>query len=397
MPIITPSKLVDIEQIFRPTLSTDRILIGLRPVIKWAGGKERELAYIHQNLPNRFDGFFDPFVGGGSVYLSVFANRKYINDKSSELVALYQSIAAGDNHFTATLKLINDAWQSLEETISSNSDFWLSLYNDLRNLESLTESIIIKINSYLLNNSALFNFSMWSNDHNSQLLSQLKESIAAKLIRMRTIESRTHLLSDSDILNNIESSHKAAFYTFIRFLYNHDNHLEAGGHVRTAYFVFIRNFAYSGMFRYNANGFFNVPYGGIGYNRKDFGRIINYLSSKRLRDYLSNTTVENLDFLQFLRKHTPSRDDFVFLDPPYDSNFSTYAKNTFGQDDQKRLSEYLKHECEAKWMLIIKHTDFIRMLYIDSGLNIRRFDKNYLVSFMNRNDKAAEHLLITNY
>jgi DNA adenine methylase len=48
-------------------------------------------------------------------------------------------------------------------------------------------------------------------------------------------------------------------------------------------------------------------------------------------------------------------------------------------------------------MLIIKNTDFIKQLYFNKGLYINYFDKTYLVSFMNRNDKKAEHLLITNY
>jgi len=48
-------------------------------------------------------------------------------------------------------------------------------------------------------------------------------------------------------------------------------------------------------------------------------------------------------------------------------------------------------------MLVIKNTDFIAKLYINKNLNIQAFDKTYLVSFMNRNDKSAEHLLIRNY
>ena len=48
-------------------------------------------------------------------------------------------------------------------------------------------------------------------------------------------------------------------------------------------------------------------------------------------------------------------------------------------------------------MIIIKNTDFIYNLYAGNGLNIHSFDKTYLVSFMNRNDKNAEHLIITNY
>lgn len=55
------------------------------------------------------------------------------------------------------------------------------------------------------------------------------------------------------------------------------------------------------------------------------------------------------------------------------------------------------NECHAKWMLVIKNTEFIYELYNKKGINIRTFDKKYLVSFMNRNNKDVTHLLITNY
>ena len=48
-------------------------------------------------------------------------------------------------------------------------------------------------------------------------------------------------------------------------------------------------------------------------------------------------------------------------------------------------------------MMVIKNTDFIYSLYSKDNLNIKTFDKTYLVSFMNRNDKRAEHLIIMNY
>jgi len=51
------------------------------------------------------------------------------------------------------------------------------------------------------------------------------------------------------------------------------------------------------------------------------------------------------------------------LDPPYDSEFSTYDKNIFNKEDQKRLADYLIKDCNAKWMMIIKNTEFIFDLY----------------------------------
>ena len=48
-------------------------------------------------------------------------------------------------------------------------------------------------------------------------------------------------------------------------------------------------------------------------------------------------------------------------------------------------------------MLVIKNTPFIYSLYSNVGLNITVFDKKYLVSFQDRNDRDAEHLIVTNY
>jgi len=124
---------------------------------------------------------------------------------------------------------------------------------------------------------------------------------------------------------------------------------------------------------------------------------LDYLKSKELEKHLKNTTIENNDFEDFFKNNEPKKDDFIFLDPPYDSEFSTYDKNTFNREDQKRLANYLINKCKAKWMMIIKNTDFIFDLYNNKGLNINTFDKKYLVSFMNRNDKDVKHLLITNY
>ncbi|MBQ4370610.1 MAG: DNA adenine methylase, partial [Oscillospiraceae bacterium] len=69
---------------------------------------------------------------------------------------------------------------------------------------------------------------------------------------------------------------------------------------------------------------------------KRLDKKLRYYRSPELLERFGVTKIECLDFLDFLRKHPPSENDFMFLDPPYDSDFSTYAKNSFGKDDQKR-------------------------------------------------------------
>lgn len=181
-----------------------------------------------------------------------------------------------------------------------------------------------------------------------------------------------------------------------RHLYNEAENLNISIPFYTAIFYFIREFCYASMFRYNKSGKFNVPYGGISYNRKEFIKKINYIGSKKIKEYMENTDIYCDDFEKFLKEVEPKKDDFIFLDPPYDTEFSTYAKNEFAKNDQVRLCEYLKNT-KANIMLIIKNTEFIYNLYNTKEFKIKTFDKKYLVSFQNRNDKDVEHLLITNY
>ena len=65
----------------------------MKPYLKWAGGKETELKYILPILPAKIERYFEPFVGGGALFLNLAEQKNisqfYINDISSELMSLY--------------------------------------------------------------------------------------------------------------------------------------------------------------------------------------------------------------------------------------------------------------------------------------------------------------------
>ena len=183
----------------------------------------------------------------------------------------------------------------------------------------------------------------------------------------------------------------------MRYYLNSINEHDFNDVEKAIVFYFIRTYTYSGMFRYNNKGEFNVPYGGIAYNNNSFAKKIETFNSENLINRLQSTEIGNLDFYDFLTSNKPSINDFLFLDPPYDTDFSTYNKNEFNKDDQIRLSNYLINECEANWMLVIKNTKFIYDLYDNKKLYISSFYKKYQANFMNRNNQDTEHLLITIY
>lgn len=370
----------------------------LFPILKWAGGKEQELKYIHPATPQSFNRYFDPFVGGGAVYFSINADDMYINDKSNELIDLYIAIANQDKTFIKAIKDISYNWKLLENIICNNQDKFIKTYKSFSANSVSDQNLKNWIIAFVLAHSAEFN-GMFDSDFNVNIENFIKEinrNLFGKINRMRKIERDKGKLPDEDILDNIEASLKSAFYMHFRHLYNNINKYNISKSFAAGIFFFIRNFAYSGMFRYNAKGEFNVPYGGIGYNKKNIDKKINYLMGKELVAHLSKTQIESLDFYDFFMKYKPGRNDFIFLDPPYDSEFSTYAKNEFNRLDQERLANYL-YKCNAMWMLVIKNTDFIYNLYNKAGINISSFNKLYLVSFQNRNDKRTEHLIIKNY
>jgi DNA adenine methylase len=372
----------------------------LYPILKWAGGKEQELKYIIPRLPESFKNYYEPFVGGGAVYTALQANEYFINDKSEELISLYRSITNGDRKvfFEATEEIIHN-WDLLTFVREKNADFFIKTYKKFSEDQINETKLKDILFEFILKNAEQFNgmFSTIFNFNIENFIKEIKVNLIRKIKRMKELEQLKSKLPDNDILDNIETALKSAFYMHFRHIYNNTEKYNIQSAFKSAIFLFIRNFAYSGMFRYNSNGDFNVPYGGIAYNRKNYSKKIDYLKTKELKSLLENTKIENLDFEDFFILHKPKKNDFVFLDPPYDSEFSTYAKNEFTRIDQERLANFMINKCEAKWMMIIKNTDFIFGLYDQKGLNINSFDKKYLVSFMNRNDKDVEHLIITNY
>jgi DNA adenine methylase len=370
----------------------------LTPFIKWAGGKEQELKHILPLVPP-FEHYYEPFVGGGAVFFSVQARRAFINDKSPELVNLYRVIARQDDDFFQALATLTCGWQEISQLVDAHTANLLALYKDCSLKRGAAQDVEALLLAFIKQHSAVFDglFDDFLPQERHRFLRELQRNLTGKTRRMKMLEQQKGQLPGADVLANLESALKSAFYMHLRYLYNSAPELALSPGRAAAIFFFVRENAYASMFRYNQRGKFNVPYGGISYNRKDVARKIALMRSPHLHLHLQNTVIEQMDFEQFLLHHPPQEDDFVFLDPPYDSEFSTYARNTFDMRDQQRLACYLLQECRAKFMLVIKRTPTIFDMYERPGIFIRSFDKKYMVSFQDRNNREAEHLIITNY
>ena len=61
----------------------------MSPVVKWAWGKRQILEKLKANLPEKFNNYFEPFIGGGALLFDLAPKNATINDVNQELLAIY--------------------------------------------------------------------------------------------------------------------------------------------------------------------------------------------------------------------------------------------------------------------------------------------------------------------
>lgn len=371
----------------------------LRPLLKYPGGKTSELPIILKHIPAKITKYIEPFLGGGAVYFAINAVEYYVNDKSEDLMLLYQYIKDKDIYFFNELEMINSNWKLLSDISNDGferfANILLRYKNDEIEKDKLIDIVYEMVNEFENIDGPLFQL---ENIKQPIFKKQLRKNIVSIIKRIcKNEKTKERELSEEELKDNFECSIKSAYYMYFRELYNYPEKYTLSKPRTVAIFLFLREYCYSSMFRFNKNGKFNVPYGGISYNSKSLTSKIEYYKTKELIEYLGKTNFSTDDFLTFVNCLDLSKDDFMFLDPPYDTTFSEYDKNSFDQNDQIRLAQYLINDCKCRFMLVIKKTDFIENLYRNRGLHIIEFDKNYFVSFKNRNKKKVKHLLIKNY
>ena len=386
---------MNVKLVTKSNLSILFEMDSMKSFIKYPGGKARELKHILNALPPTISNYYEPFVGGGSVLFSLndlSINDYFINDTSQELIGLYQSIKFDDTNFFNLLNSLNDLLHfliDLEDTIEFKNS--IKDYNE----SILDPFLICSLENQQLNHLlSLFSFTSYDFIESFKI-----ESFR----RFKKLSIYQFKMNKIDVISSAHTSLHAALFVLLRKLYNKISFSNKA--LKLVLYYYIREFSYSGMFRYNSSGSFNAPYGGFSYNKKTFDEKLKQISNKgEINNFLKNVNIYNNDFETFFDTFLLHNSDFIFLDPPYDSNFSSYSNNAFTQDDHERLANFLKTKCIANFMLVIKKTDFIDSLYSEEEpicyskkLHVYDFSNLYSVNFKSRNDRQVTHLLVTNY
>jgi DNA adenine methylase len=63
-----------------------------RPFVKWAGGKAQLVQRFLEVFPRRFERYFEPFLGGGAVYLALRPERAVLSDLNADLMNAWRIV-----------------------------------------------------------------------------------------------------------------------------------------------------------------------------------------------------------------------------------------------------------------------------------------------------------------
>lgn len=104
----------------------------MKPFTKWTGGKRKLLPILTELIPDDFNRYYEPFIGGGALFFKLLPHDAIINDFNEELINSYLQIRDNPN------ELIN----LLAEHRDNNSkDYYLNIRSADRDgrIENMTD------------------------------------------------------------------------------------------------------------------------------------------------------------------------------------------------------------------------------------------------------------------
>jgi len=118
-----------------------------------------------------------------------------------------------------------------------------------------------------------------------------------------------------------------------------------------ALFYYLNRTGYNGLCRFNQQGEFNVPFG-------RYAKITYVQDFSAYKETFKHSEFTSTDF----QRVPVEREDFIYADPPYDVEFTQYAKDGFTWEDQVRTAEWLA-EHKGPVILVNQATQRIVELY----------------------------------
>ena len=359
-------------------------------MIKWPGGKSKLISKIEDFVPKNFERYIEPFVGGGALYFHLNFTPSVINDINENLISFYNLIKSNNKKFKNYLYLIANTWDNLDNILPIEELLVEEIKNDI-NIDILPKLIKSYLQKYKNSFEDIF-LSKWAN---------FEEHISRSIIdKIKKLKSKLGILIKKANKNFLEeykeqilTAKRAGFYYFFRDIVNDISYKNKNLELYISSYIFVREYCFGSMFRYSKSGKFNIPYGGKAYNKKSFRKKVNYMFSYIVTDLLKNTEIYNLDFRDFFKNFQISDKDFLFIDPPYLSEFCNYENKHFKEKDHVDLVNIL-NSLKCMYLVIVEYNCFSKKIYLNLKGEKYFLKDKYTYSVRGRNNRDVTYLLI---
>lgn len=197
-------------------------------------------------------------------------------------------------------------------------------------------------------------------------------------------------------LNKHETNHSEEYYYEIRSLDKDKKKFnKLADYKRAARTIYLNKACFNGLYRVNSKNEFNVPFGKKlkinTYDGINLGIVYSFLN-------LNDIKILSIDFKTAVKD--AKKGDFIYFDPPYDSDtstFNSYTENGFGKEEQKRLSNVFKDLDKRGCYVMLSNynTSLVKELYKDYNFNYIEAQRNIGAKAKDRG--IVEEVIITNY
>lgn len=181
----------------------------MNPVLKYRGGKSREIPNFLRYVPDEFDTYVEPFFGGGALYFYLEPENAIINDVNSKLIEFYTDLRDNYNTMRFQLDYLQDMYEknqkeykTLKEISTNDKDKVPNkneeLYYNLRKLFNYPDgSYLNSVLYYFINKTAYSGMIRYNNSGEFNVPFGRYPNFNTKLLK----KEHSDLLKGSEIYN----------------------------------------------------------------------------------------------------------------------------------------------------------------------------------------------------
>ena len=156
-------------------------------------------------------------------------------------------------------------------------------------------------------------------------------------------------------------------------------------------------YGFNRMLRFNGGGKFNLPVGNVDFNKN----VVNALNGYFDFVYDKKISITSKDFKKFFSDKKYSKNDFVYLDPPYLISASEYNKlwNKELETDLLKMIDILDKKGVKFALSNVTHYNGSKndlLLEWMKKYKVHKIESNY-INYHNNGKKVIKEVLITKY